>query len=72
MKMFIWEGEGVLQDYTSGMIVAIAADLPKALAAIEAKCDYCMDSFPKDSPTEIIELGPATAHPNAWVCYGGG
>ena len=29
MKIFVWEGDGVLTDYTNGMIVAIAADLDR-------------------------------------------
>ena len=57
MKIFVWEGDGVLTDYKNGMIVAIAADLESALLAIEAKCDYCMQSFPNHKPTQVVELG---------------
>lgn len=72
MKLFVWEGRGVLTDYTDGMIVAVASDLAEALLAIEAKCNYCMDSFPQHRPTEVHDLGNSTARVDAWVCYGGG
>lgn len=72
MKLFVWEGDGVLTDYTNGMIVALGSDLQEALGAIRAKADYCMNSFPNDKPTSVIDLGPSAAKPDAWVCYGGG
>lgn len=72
MKLYIWEGDGVLQDYTSGMIVALAEDLEGALKAIETACNYCMNNFPNHKPSEVHDLGPVTAAPKAWVCYGGG
>ena len=70
MKLYVWEGDGVLEDYTSGMIVAIAEDLEGALAAIRAKCDYCFQSFPPDRPSQVIDLDDAK--PEAWVTWGGG
>lgn len=72
MKLFIWEGDGVLQDYSPGMICAIGADLQDALNAIEKTCDYCMGSFPNHKPSEVVNLGEAIVQPKAWVCYGGG
>lgn len=72
MKLYIWEGDGVLQDYTTGMICAIGADLEDALKAVEVACNYCMNSFPTHRPSEVIDLGPSIASPKAWVCYGGG
>lgn len=72
VKLFIWEGEGVLQDYTSGMIVAIGIGLQDELLAVEKKCPYCMNSFPAHKPSQVIELGDASASPGAWNCYGGG
>ena len=70
MKLFVWEGEGVLTDYTDGMIVAMAQNLERALAAIEKKCSYAK-AFPPN-PTQVIDLGNATEHEEAWVCWGGG
>lgn len=72
MKLFIWEGEGVLEDYTSGMVVAIAPDLEAALKAVEVKCDYCMDSFPTHKPSQVIDLEEDPNHIEGWVVYGGG
>ncbi|PFG78695.1 hypothetical protein [Lactococcus lactis] len=74
MKLFIWQGDGVLQDWTSGQIVALAPDLEQALKAIENECDYCMDSFPNHNPTEIIDLGQCSekVQNKAWVTWGGG
>ncbi len=73
MKLFIWEGDGVLQDYSSGMICAIGEDLPDALRAIEEACNYCMNSFPQNSPTEVVNIGrPKNIKRRAWTCWGGG
>lgn len=72
MKLFIWEGDGVLTDWTNGMIVALANDLQEALTAIEAKCNYCMSLFPGHKPSQIIEVGISDAKADAWVCWGGG
>jgi hypothetical protein len=30
VKIFVWRGDGVLQDWTSGMIVALAHDVEEA------------------------------------------
>jgi hypothetical protein len=64
LKLFVWEGEGVLQDYSSGMICVLAHNLPEALKLIEDKCSYCTHSFPVNN-YKIIE------QPEAFVCYGG-
>jgi len=45
MKLFVWEGDGVLQDYSSGMIVALGNDLQEALNAVEKEMSYGMNSF---------------------------
>jgi len=46
LKLFVWEGEGVLQDYTSGMVCVLARDLKHALKLIEEKHNYCLGSIP--------------------------
>ena len=71
MKLYVWQGDGVLQDYTSGMICALGNDLQEALTAVRASCDYCMGSFPNDRPSAVIEID-ANTKPQAWTCYGGG
>ena len=65
VKLFVWEGEGVLTDWTDGMICVLARDIEQALKLIEEKCKYCMNSFPVNK-YKVIEK------PEAFVCYGGG
>jgi hypothetical protein len=65
MKLFVWEGDGVLTDYSNGMICVLAKDLEEALKLIREKCGYCMNSFPPDK-YKIIEK------PEAFICWGGG
>lgn len=73
MKLYVWNDEYTLCDYTHGMICAIGVDLEDALKAVERACDYCMNSFPNHKPTKVIDLGEnCPAQPEAWVCYGGG
>jgi len=67
-KLFIWTGDGVLEDYSSGMIVALAADHAGALVAIRKSC---CGGFPHQ-PTEVIELGDVEVPDQAWYCWGGG
>jgi hypothetical protein len=73
MKLFVWHGDGVLEDYTSGQIVALGNDLQEALTAVRTECGYCMDSFPNDRPTDVVDLGDCPGvQPRAWVTWGGG
>ena len=65
LKLFVWEGDGVLQDYTNGMICVLAKDLEEAVGLISKKYHYCMNSFPVDKYT-VVEK------PEAFICYGGG
>ena len=65
LKLFVWEGDGVLTDWSNGMICVLADNLKEALKLIEKKCDYCMESFPINK-YKIINK------PEAFVCYGGG
>lgn len=39
MKLFIWHGDGVLEDWSSGQITCIAKDLPTALQIIDEEMD---------------------------------
>jgi hypothetical protein len=72
VKLFVWHGAGVLEDYTYGQIVALASDLGGALAAIEAECDWAEGGFPS-IPTEIVDLGECPdVQQRAWVVWGGG
>lgn len=74
MKLFIWYGEGVLQDWKSGQITCIAPDLEAALKTIEAECDWCMESFPNNDPSNVIDFGECSVPVEnmAWITWGGG
>lgn len=39
-------GDGVLQNYTSGLIVVVARNLESALKLIEEKYPYSINNFP--------------------------
>ena len=66
MKLYIWEG--VLYDYSSGMIVALAPDLDSALATVEE--DYVRAEMGRVKPT-VIDLD-GDVKPQAWWVHGGG
>ncbi len=64
LKLFIWEGEGVLEGDSSGLICALAHDLPEALKLIENKDSDCMKHFPHNQ-YKIVE------QPEAFLRWGG-
>ena len=64
LKLFIWEGDGVLRDYSNGMIAVLAYNHSHALELIEQKCNYSMGSFPVNKYV-VVEK------PEAFVCWGG-
>ena len=66
LKLFVWEGDGVLQDYTSGMICVLATDLQQAFNLIREKYDdYYLNDLARIEPKVIEE-------PEAFAVYGGG
>ena len=65
LKLFVWEGEGVLQDWSSGMICVLAHNLDEALKLIKEKQSSCINNFPV-TDYKVIE------EPEAFICYGGG
>lgn len=79
MNLYVWEGDGVLQDFTSGLICAIANSPEEALQAIQDECSYAWydrdgkrnEAFPTKHPTRIIPL-EMLDKPIAFVCWGGG
>jgi hypothetical protein len=70
MKLFIWYGDNVLETWTSGQIACIAKDLSTALHAIDEEMGYESESFPREDPTEVIELGIEETKPRAWIVWG--
>jgi hypothetical protein len=66
MNLYIWEGDGVLTDYTDGMIVALANTQAEAESVIDV---YERKNYPA-KPTEVIDL-TKPSYPKAWICWGG-
>ena len=64
-KLFVWEGRGTLQDYSSGMICVLAPNLETALVLIKEKMSYAIGNF---DPTAYKVI----TKPEAFCCYGGG
>ena len=65
LKLFVWEGNGVLTDYTNGMICVLAHSFQEAMELIAKESPHSMDSFPS-LKYKIYE------EPKAFLCYGGG
>ncbi len=63
LKLFVWEGEGVLEGYGTGSICVLAHDLSEALKLIENKDSYCMKHFPHNQ-YRVVE------QPEAFPCWG--
>lgn len=63
LKMFVWEGDGVLTDYTNGMICVLAKDFEQALDLIYEKSPENKQNFPVNK-YKIIEK------PEAFVYHG--
>jgi hypothetical protein len=68
MKLFVWEGEGVLTDYTNGMIVAVANSQEEAEAVI-SPYTYGRENYPKN-PSTVIDLDNFFGA-QAFICWGG-
>lgn len=68
MNLYAWQGDGVLTDYTDGMIIAIANSLEEAEAVITPET-YGRDNYPKE-PTTVIDLNNFFGA-QAFVCWGG-
>ena len=63
LKLFVWEGEGVLTDWGTGLICVLAPDLETALHLIEEKYEQYTSYIPI-TKYKIIEK------PEAFACYG--
>ena len=65
MKVFVWEG--VLTDYSNGMMVSVASSVEEARAALMKECDYIPEGDLNQQPKEL-DLSEAVG----FVCWGGG
>jgi hypothetical protein len=79
LNLYIWKGDGVLEDWYSGMIVAVAADLDAAKIAVRDAYDEDGSGCPARynleaslaQPPEVTELSAGT-EPRAWYVEGHG
>jgi len=46
LKLYVWEGDGVLEDWGTGLICVLAKNYREALKLIEKKCFYRINDFP--------------------------
>lgn len=71
MKLYVWQG--VLRDYTEGMIVALAPDMETALALARAGeyGDTAAAEMGRTAP-EVTDLGWVASKPKLWLVHGGG
>ena len=65
LKLFVWEGDGVLTDYTNGMVCVLAHNFEEAIKLIDEKGSYYLQNIPINK-YKIITI------PEAFLCYGGG
>lgn len=63
LKLFLWEG--VLTDYTSGMMGALAPDVETARKLLLEQCSFIPKSDLEQEPQVITEM-------SAFHCWGGG
>jgi hypothetical protein len=73
LKLFIWQGDGILQDFASGMIVALAPDLRTARNVVRRS--YTDTGSGDLEPSlarrpQVIRLAETTS-PQAWYVNGG-
>ena len=64
LKLYVWEGKGVLTDYADGMICVLAYSLSEALKLIAKKDKWAVGDFPIDKYKLIKK-------PEAFICQGG-
>lgn len=71
MRLYVWQG--VLWDYTAGMIVALAPDMETALALARASeyGDAASADMGKTAP-EVTDVGWVASKPKLWLVHGGG
>jgi len=60
MKLFVWEGDGVLQDYSSGMIRGLGKLTFRGITP-SRRMNYGMNSFPTNRTSEVVELVMSSA-----------
>ena len=73
-RVFVWQGEGVLQDWTSGMMVVVAENIEEARAVMIRTYSEYYGYDPQQTP-EGLEREPKVVEmdqPHAFFVCGGG
>jgi len=75
----VWEGDGILEDYKSGMVVALACCEREAWRLMELKdstAAFSLNDWPEDrviDPERETRKQPKRIEqPEAFTCWGGG
>jgi len=63
LKLYVWEGEGILEDWGTGLICVLAKNYREALKLIEKKYTYRINDFPHKKYKIIRKAG-------AFLCIG--
>ena len=66
MKLFVWQGDGVLQDWTSGIMVVLANDIQQAREVLVSAFGY--EPMGLDLEPQVFEVDK----PIAFYEWGGG
>ena len=79
VALYVWEGDGILEDYTSGMVCALACCEREAWRLMEAKdrtAAFSLNDWPEDrkiDPERETRKKPRRIEqPEAFTCWGGG
>jgi len=62
LKLYVWEG--VLTDYSDGMMVALAPNLAEARKLLKEKCAYIPEGDLEKEPKEVCR-------PEGFIVWGG-
>ena len=78
LSLFVWQGEGVLQDWSSGMIIALAENVEQARQLVRERFNkergYPPDhKYWNDLMNQGLELEPEIlpVESSAFYCQGG-
>lgn len=69
--LYIWQGDGVLESYGTGLVVCLAPSLLHAVSVLKKHWGKTYTSLPFYHPSEIIAVGqPQDQVVQYWYCYG--
>lgn len=71
LALYVWEGDGVLEDYYSGLVCVLARSEQEAWSLLKVKDETAAWSLSGEGSSERIEPKRVT-EPEAFACWGGG